>query len=99
MGATPEASPYWGQEKLTLAMIAIPLSWFVIVIVFEPLAMPTYVLENDRELGLDVTSCADATVLIAIKPRKMHKITGDKIWRILAFMSSLMDENPNVDND
>jgi len=55
------------------------------------------VLENDKELGLDVTSCAEATVLVAINPRKRHKITGDKIWRMLAFMSSLIDENPIVD--
>jgi len=57
------------------------------------------VLENDRELGLDVTSCAEATVLVVINPRKMHRITGDETWGMLSFMSSLMDEDPNVDND
>ena len=41
IGATPEARPYSGQEKLTAEMTANPLSWFVIVSVFEPLAIPT----------------------------------------------------------
>src|SRR5258706_14945516 len=73
-GATPEANPYWGHpENPTLAMMASVFSRLEMVSVFEPLARPTYVLLNDKEAGLEETSCP-IMVAAAAQSRRQKRI-------------------------
>src|SRR5256885_14419340 len=72
VGATPAEIPKAAQSNAMLWMITVPELTLVMVRTLEPVTFPTYVLENDSELGLEVISWLTAgrtATKLTIKPR------------------------------